>query len=506
MTMANESQISGNRANDRETEFRLDEIREVERIFQSEGPETQEDEERVYDFKEPDTAAETDSERISSALVDKISHGEHIQEALRDIIHSTVKSSYEDKETFSPQATEPIQAGGFQVINNKRAELYEILDNIEGQLEGKSTQEVTAFFASLLNIQGQLCLQKTEGVIIVRTRLANFFPSLVKKGGNTMRQEITLIFSPEEVQAMRIRFTAMADEDPLKPFFTSMLEQAYDVVQYNEMTGHLLLEMSRYFIDKLEKNGYGNTTKTVEYKERHERAGISLQKAISDLREIESIINRHLTSRPILVELPKFLRALIQVKLGLVPAKHAPLIIQKIQNSLGLYARARSAVAFDFNRLPSYQHGVRLRQSIILNLHKDILEYTGELFEKEFRSIQLELKKMMEEIEVSSEVMDPGSPEYGELLSRKSIIQKRLEEQRRKLDIVKSQEKLVSVQHRLCNDAIQRYNKQEALFKKVEEEVNNRSQIDPEKVRKLAKPAPEKKPPISRMVMAKRHE
>jgi hypothetical protein len=503
--MANESQIPGNQSSDQGNEFRLDEIQEVEKIFGDADTETTDIEEEEFDFEEPEKTTEDDNERISSVLIDKIAHGGNVQEALRDIIHTTVKSSYEDRETFTPQSTEPIQAGGFQAVENKRSELYEILDNIEGQLEGKSTQEVTAFFASLLNIQGQLCLQKTEGVISVRTRLSNFFPSLVKKGGNSMRQEITLIFSPEEVQAMRMRFTEMADEDPLKPFFTSMLDQAYDVVQYNEMTGHLLLEMSSYFIDKLEKSGYGNTTKTVEFKERHDRARLSLQKAISDLREIEAIINEHLADRPILVELPKFLRALIQVKLGLMPAKFAPQIIQKIQNSLGLYARARSAVAFDFNRLPSYQHGVRLRQSIILNLHKDILEYTGELFEKEFRSIQKELKQMMEEIESSSEVVDPGSPEYGDLMARKSIIQKRLETHRRKLDIVKSQEKLVNVQHRLCNDAIQRYNKQEALQKKVEEEVNNRSQIDPEKVRKLATPT-EKKPPTSRMFMAKRRE
>lgn len=484
--------------------FRIDDIFEVEKIFQEAEKEQNEIEEEE-NFEDQEENGEVDeSEQISKALIDKIARGGNIQEALRDIIHSTVKSSYEDKEAFSPQSTEPIQADGFKVVHDKRKELYEILDNIEGQLEGKSTQEVAAYFASLLDIQSQLCLQKTEGVITIRTRLSNFFPDLVKKGGNTLRQEITLIFSPEEVKAMRMRFTDMADNDPLKPFFTSALDQAYDVVQYNEMTGNLLLEMSSYFIDKLERNGYGNTTKTVEFKERHDRARLSLQKAIGDLREIEAIIDRHLADRSILVELPKYLRALIQVKLGLLSSQHIPMIIQKIQSSLGLYARARSAVAFDFNRLPSYQHGVRLRQSIILNLHKDILEYTGELFEKEFRSIQKELKQMMDDIESSSEIVDPNSPEYEELMVRKSLIQKKLEEHRRKLDIVKSQEKLVDVQHKLCNDAIVRYNKQEALQKKVEEELSSHTQIDPEKVRKLGAPAEKKQ--LSRMVMAKRRE
>jgi hypothetical protein len=87
-----------------------------------------------------------------------------------------------------------------------------------------------------------------------------------------------------------------------------------------------------------------------------------------------------------------------------------------------------------------------MRQSIILNLHKDILEYTGELFEKEFcRSAGI--KTDDGEIEASSEQMDPNSPEYEEMMQRKALIQKKVEEQRRKLDIVKSQEKLVDVQH-----------------------------------------------------------
>lgn len=494
--MPKESQNVGQNNKQPDKGFRLDDIFEVEKIFK-EAEKEEEDLER--DAIEEEETFEDESERLSNALIEKIERGGNIQEALREVIHSSVKSSYEDKDSFSQK--DPTQDDGFKIIESKRKELYSLLENIDGQLAGKSTKEVTAYFVSLLDIQSQLCLQKTEGVIAIRTRLYNFFPSLVQKGGQAMRQEITLIFSPEEVKAMRMRFADMADDDPLKPFFTSTLDQAYDVVQYNEMSGNLLLEMSNYFLNKLATNGYGNTTKAVEFKERHERARLSLQKAIGELREIEMVINRHLSEREVLVEFPKFLRALIQIKLGLLPAKHTNRILQQIQNSLGNYARARSAVAFDFNRLPSYQHGVRLRQSIILNLHKDILEYTGELFEKEFLSVQEELKQMMEEIEASSEQMDPNSPEYEEMMQRKALIQKKVEEQRRKLDIVKSQEKLVDVQHTLCNEAIQRYNKQEALLKKVDEELNSRTQIDPEKVRKIG-PASKKK--TSRMVMAKR--
>jgi hypothetical protein len=60
---------------------------------------------------------------------------------------------------------------------------------------------------------------KNRGVIAIRTRLYNFFLLSYKKAAGHA-QEITLIFSPEEVKAMRMRFADMADDDPLKPFFT----------------------------------------------------------------------------------------------------------------------------------------------------------------------------------------------------------------------------------------------------------------------------------------------
>ncbi len=494
--MLKKSSAQGKKSTNQVNSLQVEELMKVEKIFQ-EAEDEFEDEFEDDEILDDDQADDTD--RLTNTLISQIEKGGNIQEALRDVIHNTVKDSYKDEDAFSDGVDGAVDS--VAIIKGKQKEIYEIMENIDGELAGKSTKEVSAFFVSLLDIQSQLCLQKTDGVIAIRTRMMHFFPSLKKKGDNSLRQEITLIFSPEEVKAMRMRFADMSDEDPLKAFFTTALDQAYDVVQYNEMTGNLLLEMSKYFIQKLVNNGYGDTTKTVEFKERHERAKLSLGKAIDDLREIEMLINYHLQDRPILVEFPKYLRALIQIKLGLLHAKHTQQIIQMIKNNLGQYARARSAVAFDFNRLPSYQHGVRLRQSIILNLHKDVLEYTGEMFEQEFRCVQDELKQMMSEIESSSETLDPNSPEYEEMMAKKIQIQQKLEMHRRKLDVVRSQEKLVDVQHKMCNDAIKRYNKQEGLQQKLDEDLASRNSIDPDKVRNVGST---KKKKISRMVMAKR--
>ena len=277
---------------------------------------------------------------------------------------------------------------------------------------------------------------------------------------------------------MRMKYVDLDDDEPLKPFITTVLDQAYDGAQYNEMSGYLLLEMTKFFLAKLEINGYGNTSKTADFKGRYKRARIFLKKAIDDLREIERLILKHLEERPVLKELPIFLRALIHIKIGLADRKNTAKILHHIVSLLGSYARARSAVAFDFNRLPSYHHGLRLRQSIILSLQKDVLKYTLELFEEEFRAVKEEFENMLSEIEASAESLDPKSPEYEELMKKKAAMQKRFEEQRRKLDVVKNQGRLIDVQHKMINDSIKRYNDQEAVQKKIDEEIKSRPKID----------------------------
>lgn len=420
----------------------------------------------------PDSNERKKNDHIEN-LMDRINSGQFVQEAVRDVVFNAVKPSFRDPAVLSdltPDGTS--REDEAKAIRKKKKEISEILDNLDEELSGKSVKEVTAFFVSLLDIQGQLCLQKTEGVITVRTRLFNFLPSDKFSGSlrDSLRQEISLIFTPEEVRAIRAKLPDMDDDDPLQPFLTSILDQAYDVIQYSEMTGRLLLEMTQYFLNKLRLNGYGDTTQTLDFQERHERSKLSLEKAIDELRIVESVINGHLQRFPVLTELPRLLRALIQVKLGILEVKMVGKLLSQISSKLGEYARARSAVAFDFNRLPSYQHGVRLRQNVILNLHKDVIKYMSELFQHEFRAVKEELDRLTREIEAASETMQQGDPEYEALLKKKAIMLKRLEEQRRKVDIVRSQERLVNVQHKMIGDAIQRYTRNEIVQQKIEEQ------------------------------------
>ncbi|MFB3785466.1 MAG: hypothetical protein ACE15F_03765 [bacterium] len=491
------------------------ELEKIGKMFSGQEPESgtavEGDLEPDSDPMEADREVDSDSTEqipllsggnLVDTLIKTVEERGNVHETVRDIVHETVKDFLGDMKA-APDGTDPLSSDGYQLIHEKRKELYALMENLDQELAGKSTEEVAAYFGSLLNMQSQLCLQKTEGVIAVRTRLIHFFPTMKSLTGATdwLRQEITLIFSPEEITAMRSKFAEMPASDPLKGFFTTVLDSAYDVVQYNELTGFLMLELTQYFLKKLEDNGYGDTPQAQEFKERHARSLISLKKAIGDLREIERIVSQHLEERPVLKDLPKYLRALIQIKLGLLDESHLTKTIRLIHRCLGDYARARSVVAFDFNRLPSFQHGVRLRQSIILNLHRDVLEYTGKQFEKEFRSVKREFEMMMKEIEASSEILVPGSPEYDELMRRKAFLQEKLEKHRRKLDVVKSQERLVDVQHKLVTHSIKRFTKNVSLHQKIEEELKSRAKVDPEKTRTISPP---KEKNISRMVMAKR--
>jgi len=440
---------------------------------------------------------------LVETLVKTVEERGNVHETVRDLVHDAVKDFYADQEAPAPDEAPPPTESTCQLIQKKRRELYTLMENLDQEMAGKTPEEAAAYFGSLLNMQSQLCLQKTDGVIAVRTRLIHFFPTVKTLTGATdwLRQEITLIFSPEEITAMRSKFADMPAGDPLKGFFTLVLDSAYDVVRYNEMTGFLMLELTQYFLKKLDDNGYGDTPQALEFKERHERSLVSLKKAIGDLREIERIVNQHLEERPVLKELPKYLRALIQIKLGLLHESHLAKTIRLIRRCLGDYARARGVVAFDFNRLPSFQHGVRLRQSIILNLHRDVLEFMGKQFEKEFRGVKREFEQMIKEIEASSEVLVPGSPEYEELMRRKAFLQEKLEKHRRKLDVVKSQERLVDVQHEMITHSIKRFTKNVSLHQKIEEELKARTKVDPEKTRSNSPPTEKN---VSRMVMAKR--
>ncbi len=475
------------------SEFDEKEIEEADQIFKD-----------IAEEFEQELEGKQDKLTHADQIADKINQGTAASEAVREVLFNSLRETFDEGE-LAEEEVNALADDGFDLINQKRKELYLLLENLDKELVHKDVKEVTATFSAMLDIQGQLCVQKTEGVITVRSRLFNFFDSkaLSSNAKQALRQEITLLFTPEEIRAMRIKLANLPEDDPLANFFTMIVDQAYDVVQYNEMTSYLLLEMCNYFLKKLDHSGYAQAPKVLEFKERRDRSQLSLNKAIEDLKDLEAVINNHLHERPVLLELPKYIRALIQIKLGLLNAKHLPTVIDAIKKKIGEYARARSNVAFDFNRLPSFQHGLHLRQSILLNLQKDILEYSADVFEKEFAAIKDEFSEFLKQIEAATEELDPNSPEYQELMKKKASLQKKIEAHRRRCDVLKNQQKLVDVQHSMVSDAIQRYNKNEAMQKRAEEALQAQASVDPDKVRK-ADTGEKKKP--SRMVMVRRHK
>lgn len=199
-------------------------------------------------------------EHKTQKMLETLTATQNIHETVRDLIFKDL--SFDQDDDVNPETGEKID--GLRIVKEKRKELYELLDNIDKQIEGKSIKEVSAVFTSLLDINNQLCLQKTDGVISIRTRLFQFFSPGNSKANiqPALRQEISLIFSPEEIKSIRSRSSDMDDEDPLKPFFTMIIDQAYDVVQYSETTGYLLLEMTNYFLNKLNGAGFGDTPKS----------------------------------------------------------------------------------------------------------------------------------------------------------------------------------------------------------------------------------------------------
>ena len=427
--------------------------------------------------------------------VREITESSNIRESVRDVVMGELEPVLGHADvTEQTQAEE-----GIELVKKRRRELHELLDNLGDELEGKSPQEVAAVLSSFLDIASQLSLEKTEGVITVRCRLASFF---YDKNSQTsvppqMRQEVNLIFSPEEVEAIRLRLENTPDDDTMKPFFTTVLDQAFDVVQYNEMTGMVLIEMTKYFLGKLEEHGYGTHTKYAEFTERHDRTMVSLDRALQELRDAQVVINSHFKRFPVLQEFPKALRLLIHVRLGMLPQSTVPKLVEAVRQRQASYSRARSSVAFDFKRLPSYQHGVQLRQSAILNLHKDVLKFTGEQLEGEFALIQQEFENLMAEIEAASETLEPNSPEYEAMMRQKEKLQMKIGEQRRKLNVLRSQERLIDVQRTQVRASIERYKESDLLAQKTQEHKEQA------KIKAATAPQPTKpKKKISRMVTA----
>ncbi len=404
---------------------------------------------------------------IERSISELMKGGLSLHEAIRDIVFT---STHEDGDNHSTIDDEEFLENSVQ---QKQAEMIETLENLDQEFDGMSIKEVSALFASLVDMQSQLCIQKTDGVITIRMHLKHFFNmnELQLKESKFWSQEITLLFTPEEVSAVRRKLLKIDETHPLYDFYNIIIDQASDSVQYTEMTGQLLYQMSKFFICKLEYEGYEGDAQTLDFKERHYRTINAYKRTLNSLKKREQVVLKHLRNHDILTELPKLFRTLIYIRLGIVGHNHLEHTIKKIRNSLGKYARAKGAVEIDFRNYDSELIELQRIYKHILNLHQDILGFTSEIFEKEFQSCLQELHSLMEEIESSSEKLDPNSPEYQDLLQKKVQVSKQLEERRKKLDIVKSQSKLIDIKEQLVSEKIERFDRNDDEQERIQQEL-----------------------------------
>lgn len=435
--------------------------------------------------------------RIIQTIIKKVEESGDLKDGIREVIHDIVKDSYEDDKVFDKRESKRLKpADNTAKKERKREEIYRILESLPRQTDSKNINEATAAFSSMLDIVRQFCSLKSDGIISVRTRLDEIF-NIDKKTLRTnpeLKQEVVLFFAPEEVEAMRMKLSSMPENDPTKPLIIMVLDEAYDIVQFNEITGNLLFIMTQYFMDEL-LSVQGVSRKDIrEFEERFERYQDSFEAIVKEMGQHEKVIKSHMFDRPILRELPNYMRALIRIKIGLLDSEHKPKVVSKLKTGINEYGRARNAVALDFNRLPQLHLNLRLRQNSILGLQRDVLQSMDDVLEKEYKDSKTELEGMMAEIEANSKKLNPGSKEFAALLKQKELIQQRLEESRRRIDVIRSQRRMVDVQQAIMNDSLRRFQSANAdIVSKTE--IKSFHKIDTKK-----KTPKEKKASTHRMV------
>lgn len=416
---------------------------------------------RSYSVELEPGAGASDDEIKAAALRSILSHvkpGKEFREAVRGAIH--------EKVGFGGASKAPVSGGGpaasgadEHAVEGKNRELREMLDGLDGWVRDLDMASALKVFSALLEVQSQICSVKTGGVIVVRTRLESFFPIPAGHDPNKPRrdQEIGILFAPEEVRAIQSKLESVAFRDPFRPFLAAIIEEARDSLRFNELAGLLLLNMTGYFIARLEAAGHADTVEDYDFRERHERAARSFAAAAGELRDAERAVESHLARRPVLSELPAQLRKLIQIRIGLLDAKHTHETLRRVASLSKDYLRAKGAAAIDFNRLGALQQTLRIRERAMLALQRDILARTAEAFEKEYESAREDCDRLLGDLGTALEKLDSGSPGYLERLERKAALRQREEESRRRLDVVRSQAALAEIVHQMVDGAIGRH-------------------------------------------------
>ncbi len=466
-----------------------DETKSAEEAIEANGSTASEEDDAATDANsggdasdDDSTAGDLDDDEEECSRIERLADAQNTRETLRDIIRDEIEAGLREavgKETDDSSVDKD------EHTRKRREELLKQLNNLSEVLDGKTAREVAATLAAYLDATSQLSLQTSQGVIVVKCRLATFFLPSDYQGSipQELHKEISLLFTPEEVEAIRSQMEDAEEDHPMRPFLTAVLDQSFDVMQYNEMTGVLLVEMTKHFLEKLRKNGHDKNATYGELKERHVKTVDSLNRALTNLEEVCLKINQHIKDNPVLEEVPKALRLLIHVRLGLLPSKIVPKLLSVVREKNREYAKVRGLVAFDFSQLDSARHGVQLRISAILNLHSDILAFTAKKFEAEFASAMKEFENLTAEIETATEVLDPNSREYLRKLERKALLQERITKHRNELDVIKSQKSFVELQSKQVQTCLERFEKEDGFTQKLQE-ITSRKRIETPKQQK----------------------
>lgn len=386
-------------------------------------------------------------------LYDKIKKNANVQETMREALFSAYRSLDHEDDSLKEGFDNPAK-----LIQAKREELHEILQNLDSHLENKKPQEIAAFFSSLLDIYNQLYIHSTQGVISVKLRLIDYIPQSPNHiPPPIFYNEIAMVYTPEEIRAMQVCLETMDNKEPLYHFFLGVLDNAFDANHFNETSSYLLLEIANYFIMQLEKSGKSDPDTLEEFKERFQTNKRALDRTAREFRELEVLLNGHISKYPVLAAIPNLIRSLILIRFGIVPAKFAQEILASINENMKAYNQAKRIVAFDFNRLPSMQQALLRKQESILRFQMDILGYTGDVLKEGFSAFLGEYERMMVEIETKSARVDPDDKNAAQLLRQKKNLQNEYESRRRQIDVLESQQSLIEVQSRMVASAMKKF-------------------------------------------------
>lgn len=437
-----------------------------------------------------------------SELFRKIEESANIHESLRDVIFSTFRSVGENVE-LSDSDPNPKFDDPRQLVLSKREELHEIVSNLDQHIQGKSEQEVAMFFSSLLDIYNQLYQYSTNGVVSIKIQPIQYItPPRDQIPPPIFYTEITMVYTPEEIRAIQSSLDYIDKKHPLYRFFIGILDQAFDVNHFNEVSSFLLLEIANYLIHRLENSGKAASDVLEDFRSRHERLSRNLDKTVKELLQLEVKVNDQITKYPAISLIPNLVRSLILIKLGLVPVSHAPEIIKKIGKYLKTYNQSKRIVAYDFNLLKTLQEELLRKQQFILKLQSDILNYTALHAEEGFAVFLLEYERIILEVETKTAQLDPKSNEYQKALEQKSMLEIEYQKRRRELNVLECQKSLAEVQKTMVESALTRFNEEGSVHGRIYEVLKGASKY---KIN-IEKPELEKKESIHRMVTAAKRD